>query len=374
MELFAWSSGRESARDTPVLADLAAHVSMQFAEWAHGIGRRRTTNLSSGRCGDFLLQSADHTPCHARDCGSGPPPVTSIEVATNTDFMPIVIAQPISASRNGQSTATIERLSAATTYYWHVRTTAGDNPSTVSATSSFTISPQVMIQAPMPAAPLAGTFQHKRPEFTVVNGARTGPISTVTYRFEVATDASFSTLVASGTVAEGEMRTSFVPNVDLVPGTAYVWRAEAMDKSTGITSAYSSVVPFTIVNPEDGTYRYTLTFSRPPSCEHGVFNSSFNFDDGLVVTDNHLRFVLPDDGSSRLDLEMTRLGNHLTGTVSGTAPYGDIRFEAHGTITGTSDSAGRIVGTLDGQISEDTPSLQYRVCKASDVMWTLTPH
>jgi hypothetical protein len=48
--------------------------------------------------------------------------------------------------------------------------------------------------------PLADSFPHKRPTFTVTNAARTGPPATVTYRFDVGTDAAFSNVVATGTV------------------------------------------------------------------------------------------------------------------------------------------------------------------------------
>ena len=118
---------------------------------------------------------------------------------------------------NGQSTATLDHLNAATTYYWRVKTTAGDNPSILSATSSFSIGPQLVIQPPTPVTPLAPTFPHKRPTFTVANATRTGPPATLTYRFEIASDDGFNTLVATATVAETPDQTSFT-------ATALSWK------------------------------------------------------------------------------------------------------------------------------------------------------
>jgi hypothetical protein len=89
---------------------------------------------------------------------------------------------------------TLARLNATTTYYWRVKTTAGDNPSIVSATSTFTIGP---LRDSGAHARDAGRrpFPHKRPVFTVANAARTGPPATLTYGFEIASDADFNTLV-----------------------------------------------------------------------------------------------------------------------------------------------------------------------------------
>ena len=148
---------------------------------------------------------------------TGAPPTTVLEVATDGAFASIVVTKTLPPV-NGQSTATLDHLSAATTYYWRVKTTAGDSPSIVSATSSFSIGPQLVIQAPTPVTPLADTFPHKRPTFTAANAIRTGPSATLTYRFEIASDGGFNTLIASATIAETPDQTSFMTTGDLNSG------------------------------------------------------------------------------------------------------------------------------------------------------------
>src|SRR5262245_35979439 len=59
---------------------------------------------------------------------SAAPPTSTLEVATNAAFSPIAVTQQLPAAVSGQTTVTLDHLSAATTYYWRVRTTAGDNP------------------------------------------------------------------------------------------------------------------------------------------------------------------------------------------------------------------------------------------------------
>jgi hypothetical protein len=87
----------------------------------------------------------------------------------------------------------LDHLAPATTDYWRVKTTAGDNPGVFSSSASFSIGPMLVFQPPTPVQSLADSFPHKRPTFTVTNAARTGPPAIVTYRFDVGTDAAFST-------------------------------------------------------------------------------------------------------------------------------------------------------------------------------------
>src|SRR6516164_3298426 len=93
---------------------------------------------------------------------TGAVPTTVLEVAMDAAFASVVTTQTLPPAVNGQATATLNHLSAATTYYWRVKTTAGDNPSILSATSTFSIGPLLVIQPPTPVTPLGDTFPHKR--------------------------------------------------------------------------------------------------------------------------------------------------------------------------------------------------------------------
>src|SRR5260221_8472722 len=195
----------------------------------------------------------------------------------------------------GQLALTLDHLMPATTYYWRVKTAAGDNPGIFSSPVSFGIGPLLVIQPPAPVQPLANTFPHKRPTFIVTDATRTGPDATLTYRFDVAADAAFSNVVASGTVPEGLGQTSFAPTVDLTSGATFYWRAQASDTTKGVVGEYSAPQAFTTVFPEDGTFRYTLAVHSPSWClthyssssycsgRRGWVESDFSFDGTLVV-------------------------------------------------------------------------------------------
>src|ERR1700730_12987825 len=59
--------------------------------------------------------------------------ITAVEVATDAAFTAVVTTQPVTRGTNGQPIITLDHLTAATTYYWRVKTTAGDNPGVYSS-------------------------------------------------------------------------------------------------------------------------------------------------------------------------------------------------------------------------------------------------
>jgi hypothetical protein len=275
-----------------------------------------------------------------------------------------------------------------------VKTSAGDNPGIVSSPQSFSIGPLLVIQPPTPVQPLADTFPHKRPMFTVGNATHTGPEATLTYRFDIATDSTFTNVVTSGTVPEGTGQTSFTATADLTPGTSYVWRAKASDTAKAVTSDYSRAQFFTTVFPEDGTFRYDLTLHMVSAaqCEWSgvgggwpvppLLIADFKVDDGLVVSGDHLRYgPLPGyccigDG---LVLNIDRSGNQLSGIMSGeVTPLFvfdlTLAFFAPNILTGTADSpTGRFTGTISGGFNQHSGGLGSTGC-ASVFSFMLTPH
>jgi hypothetical protein len=294
--------------------------------------------------------------------------VTSVvEVATDATFSSIVTTKPIAA---GPSTVTLDRLSASTTYYWRVKTTAGANAVVVSPSARFTIGPQLVIEAPVLVQPLADAFPHQRPTFVVKNAAHTGPPATLTYGFEVGTDQGFAAVVSRGTVPEGSGLTTFTPGESLIPGSTYVWRVRASDLSLGVTGDYSAPQVFTTIFPDAGSYRYTLVLRVPSLCLGllasgycgGQFpwpKSDFSFDGTLDVEGDTLRYRLPpqNNGVSKGPplWEFTRTGSRLAGNISGTTPNtggGDVTSVTMiGVATGDGDNHGRFDGTFDGKMS-----------------------
>ena len=284
--------------------------------------------------------------------------------------------------RRGDCTATVDPLTPNTTYYWRARTAAGA-ASVTSPIASFTVGPS-SIPPPMPVQPLSGAFTHKRPTLTVAN-VGLGAMPALTYAFDVATDAAFATVLASGSVSEGVGQTSFTPSTDLASGGAFYWRARAVSSSPAVVSVYSPTQSFTTVNPDDGLFRYTLTLhlASAASCNRaGVYPSlpDVAFDSALTVNGDNLHDHVQPEGYLPLDLDLQRAGSQLSsGTLvtAGTIFWpGGVHFgkTIHMTVvSGSVDVTGRLTGTAHGAYSDEGfPG--YVECMDSQIVFTLTPH
>lgn len=175
--------------------------------------------------------------------------IYTFDVATDSGFTNKVVTKDVPQG-TGQTSLTLDTLPAGTTYYWRARATAGDMVGTYSGPRSFAIGPAITLQAPASAAPASGsTVTTARPTLTIANASHTGPVSTITYRFDIATDATFATVVASSAVTETLTYTSFTPPAALAYRTTYYWRARATDSGSSISGGYSSTATF--VTPAD---------------------------------------------------------------------------------------------------------------------------
>jgi hypothetical protein len=340
----------------------------------------RPTSPSNGTT--FSYYSQPVTLVIASGVATGGTLTSTVEVAIDAAFASIITTQTASSEASGRITIALDHLSPETTYYWRVKTSAGDNRGTVSSTQTFRIGPLLVIQAPTPIQPLADTFPQKRPTFTVANATHTGPDATLTYRFDIATDSAFTNVVTSGSAPEGVSQTSFIPGVDLTSGATYYWRARATDATKGATGGYSSPQPFTTVFPDDGIYRYILVVNvLPPGC-----NAPWTFDDALSVNGNTLRFHAPGYGiSPGMTLTLQRSGNQLSGTLAGYATFGRFpsvavfngsdysNISSPAVTTGSGDNAGHFAGRFAGVAYFDTIGLASGYCHAT-IDWMLTPH
>ena len=361
----------------------------------------RPTSPSNGSAFSYYSQPVTVVVTNGVTTGSAP--VTStVEVATDASFTTIIATQPVSPDASGRLAVTLDHLSPATTYYWRVMTSAGDNPGTVSAPQIFSIGPLLVIQPPTTIQPLADTFPHKRPTFIVKNATHTGPPATLTYQFDVAADKSFASVVTNGTVPEASAQTSFVPVVDLTPGVTYYWRVRALDAATGVKSDFA-VQNFSVV-PDDGKYRYRLELFVPDDC-HGSWSPfiypalSLNpiaFDDALTIQGDALKFAPRVCGDSTWDnlppftLELKRNSAAVVGTIGGTTYFPAVGcanglivqagsrvvgWEVLGTAgtAGVANNDGSFEGTFDGAVSAFDTYDTSRVCSSKAVRWRLTP-
>jgi hypothetical protein len=178
-------------------------------------------------------------------------PVTyTFEVASDAAFSSRVQTwDNVAEGGSGQTSQRLDPLAAARDYWWHARATGGGTTGVFGAAYKFTVGPAIIINAPVPIAPLTGATTPPRPALRVTNAVRTGPVGPVTYRFEISTASTFASVVATGTNIEGVNETGFVPAADLPLDSLFYWRAFAIDAANGVTSAASAVQSFTPHRP-----------------------------------------------------------------------------------------------------------------------------
>jgi hypothetical protein len=171
----------------------------------------------------------------------------TFEVATDAAFASKV-QTPTASPGNGQTSVVLSPLTPGQNYFWHARATGGGTVGVFSPTGTFTVGPALALSTPNPVVPQANATPSGWPTFTVTNSMRTGPVTQLTYRFDVSTTSTFATTVLSVTVSEGPGgQTSFTPPLSTpVPtGVLLFWRATAVDAPDGITSAASTTLSFT---------------------------------------------------------------------------------------------------------------------------------
>src|SRR5262249_8493389 len=125
----------------------------------------------------------------------------TFEVARDSAFASIVSTKS-GVEGSGQQTATLDRLAGATTYYWRARASTGSTTGPNSAGRSVQVGPEVVLQAPALAFPTQNGTLNGTPRLTVNNVGRSGPVGTVSYRFEISDSSSFSRILFSGNANE----------------------------------------------------------------------------------------------------------------------------------------------------------------------------
>ena len=110
--------------------------------------------------------------------------------------------------------------------------------------------PGVSITTPRPASPGAGTRipSDQQPLTLTIENAATSGVRPISYLFEVASDAAFTTIVVSkeGLVPDPSGKTSFRLPAAL-PDKTYFWRARAQDGAN--TGSYAAPIAFTVYTP-----------------------------------------------------------------------------------------------------------------------------
>ncbi|MGE3277242.1 MAG: hypothetical protein AB7O67_19175 [Vicinamibacterales bacterium] len=152
-------------------------------------------------------------------------------------------ADRLTPGENGRTSYRIpDGLAAGHTYYWRVRAMDGANTGPYSSVASFSVLEPVVIGTPVPVAP-SGLLTTNQPQFIATNGAISGPVGQVVYRFELANAPDPAATIAVVTVTPGSGGQTTMSVGELPWATTYYWRVYATDGET--TSAFSSVLSFT---------------------------------------------------------------------------------------------------------------------------------
>lgn len=169
----------------------------------------------------------------------------TFEVSTDAGFSTKVYTKTgLAAGSNGQTSLPIDRIAAGTSYFWHARAEGGGTTGPFSTARAFSIGPAIVIDTATLVSPISNAGTSARPIFTVTNATRSGPIGTLTYKFEIATNSAFSPVLVTGTVNEGTTRTTFTPPADLPAETPLFWRVTVSDAANGVTGPTTLAASF----------------------------------------------------------------------------------------------------------------------------------
>jgi hypothetical protein len=165
----------------------------------------------------------------------------TFEVASDSGFGTKVFSRSGVAPGDGKTSVQIDRLEIGRAYYWRAWAEDGANTG-AQATAGFEIYPKPAVNPPVAVSPInndvTGTAT---PTLKVHNASFVGPVGGLAYEFQVATDQSFSKLVAAGIVGEGAGDTTFNSS-PLTASTGHFWRVRASDGES--SSSWSTTQGF----------------------------------------------------------------------------------------------------------------------------------
>ncbi|HUL74652.1 MAG TPA: hypothetical protein VLT86_16195 [Vicinamibacterales bacterium] len=184
----------------------------------------------------------------ANSTTTGVRPLTYVfEIAADSGFANKIFTQTgVTPGGNGQTTLRMpQSLGADRTYFWRARAEDGANVGDYAAALNFKVYTPVVIQAPVPTAPVDGaTLTTTTPKFTLTNASHTGPVGDISYVLEVATDSAFANKVMAVQYAESPGgTTSMTPTTGFAPNTRFYWHVKATDP--GHESPWSATLTFT---------------------------------------------------------------------------------------------------------------------------------
>ncbi len=191
---------------------------------------------------------------------TGPRPLSYVfEVAVDAAFSTkVFVAENVAPGDGGRTSVRLpDHLAPERSYYWRVKAQDGANTGPYSAAASFDVFTRSVIERPTQTAPGVNVNgQPLRPTFVVTNVARSGPVGSLSYMFELSDSDSFANKTFV-TVAEQNGQTSLTSPQDLAYETVYYWHVRAFDAKTigpwSTTRAFQTIGrPVAIPQPGSG--------------------------------------------------------------------------------------------------------------------------
>lgn len=175
---------------------------------------------------------------------SGVRPITyTFEIATDTNFETKVFARAsVPPGDGGRTTVQADRLDIGRAYYWRARAEDGANMSLYS-TAQFEVLPKPDLSVPGLVSPVNNErVTSSWPTLKVSNSTRNSAVGALRYQFQIAKDAAFTAISATGDVEEGSGQTQYVADRALDANLTFYWRARATDGDT--TTSWSGAQTF----------------------------------------------------------------------------------------------------------------------------------
>jgi hypothetical protein len=172
----------------------------------------------------------------------------TFEVATDAAFATKVYSKAGVAQGSGaQTSLPIDKLKGATAYFWRVRCNDGSSDGPNAKAKTFTVGPEVVLQAPVLGDPAPGATVGESPTLNVNKVSRTGPAGAIVYRFEISEQATFNSLVYSSSVNErADLPYTPHPITAKLGEKTYFWRVQASDPANAVISPYSGAGSFKV--------------------------------------------------------------------------------------------------------------------------------
>ncbi len=151
------------------------------------------------------------------------------QLASDAGFQTVVHnADRLDPGPNGRTSYRMTiSLSTPGAYYWRSRAIDGANTGPWSAAATFTLAEPVVIETPIPIAPV-GQIDTLTPQFIARNGRISGPAGPVIYRYEIATLPTDGAVAAVLSTGVGSGATTTATAGSAAPyATVLYWRAYA---------------------------------------------------------------------------------------------------------------------------------------------------